>query len=85
MKTWISLVVWYLKRKVDPAIWAALETLIEQAEDYVESGAKRTWVLAQLSELPEPLQTLLSSTATWLINFALEALVARLNLESRSD
>lgn len=85
MKTWINIIVWYLKRKINPAVWAELEALIEQAETHVVSGQKRTWVLARLAELPEPLRAMLSSTAGWLINFALEALVAKLNVEAGSQ
>lgn len=60
-------------------LWLILESLVSQADALDLPGeSKRTWVRNQLAQMPEPLRTVVSGVAGYLMNLALEALVAKL-------
>lgn len=80
---WINLIVAILRRLLDAALWQHLLTLILAADASALPGAqKRQWVLNQLAALPEPARQVLASVAPWLLNLALEAIVAQLRAKT---
>ncbi len=80
---WINLIVAILRRLLDAAVWQHLLMLILAADASDLPGAhKRQWVLNQLAALPEPARQALASVAPWLLNLALEAIVAQLRVKA---
>jgi hypothetical protein len=79
MKKWIDLIAWILKRQLDPDVWSALSQLVATVENQAMTGAeKRAWVVKHLFlSPPGPLREAIAKTAGWLINLALEAIVAK--------
>lgn len=87
MHVWINLLSFVVQRLVAPDLWRALEGLVEQADaDAARKGEeKREHVLGQLLSLPDPVRSALGTTASWLLNLALEAAVARLRVRGAGD
>ncbi|AFL76218.1 hypothetical protein [Thiocystis violascens] len=80
---WINLIAAILRRLFDTALWQHLLTLILAADASDLPGAeKRQWVLNQLHALPESYRQALASVAPWLLNLALEAIVASLRAKA---
>lgn len=81
MKVWIQLAYQLIRRAVrNDLVWRLVEELVEQAETAAASGQRGAWVRSRLAALPEPYRTAVTGVAAWLMNFAIEAMVARLKV-----
>ena len=79
----LGLIVTLVQSMMDNGLVAALQELIKEAFDWDMPGdQKRAAVLERLKSLGGVLGEAVAATAPWLINLALEALVAKAKIES---
>jgi hypothetical protein len=83
MTVWITLAYQLIKRAMkNEALWTWLEAMVMEAssQDSLSGSEKRTWVETRLAAIPDPYRAYLSGAATWLVNLAIEAMVAKLKV-----
>lgn len=90
MKAFVYLAYQLIRRAInDGALWAYVEERVHAAELTATRGAeRRAWVdrcLEDWSAMLEGVRTGLATTATWLLNLAIEAMVARLRTANPVD
>lgn len=83
MRYLISAAYFLIRRAVaDAGLWSLLErqVLAAAARDELSGPEKRWWVAERLAALPPEVRAPLEALAGWLVNLAVEAMVARLKL-----
>ena len=83
MNVWINLAYQFLRRAfANPTLWAWIEGNVEQAAQQADrsGSAKRRWVDERRAAMPHAPRTALSALASWLVNLAIEAMVAKLKV-----
>lgn len=89
MNVWITLAYQLIRRALkNDALWAYVEQLVKAADATADTGsARRAWVDRWLANdaVPEGVRAALATTATWLLNLAIEAMVARLRASARDQ
>ena len=84
MNAWIYLVYQVVKRVVaNTALWSHLQSLVWQAAELPSATGfdKKSWLVRQLQktdDLPAGVKSGLAATSNWLLNLAIETMVARL-------
>ena len=74
----ITLIITLIQSMMDNGLVDKIQELVHEAFDFDMTGdEKRAWVVESLKELGGLLGAAVASTAPWLINLALEALVAK--------
>lgn len=75
----LNALILIIKQLIDANIFKAIELLVIDAMNFDISGEeKRAKVLEQLHNISGSIAPILASTASWVINLALEAIVAKL-------
>ena len=83
MNVWIVLAYQLLRRAfANATLWSWIEGYVADAEAQagLSGGEKRAWVAERLAALPESQRAALAALANWLINLAIEAMVAKLKV-----
>ena len=79
----LNLIVTLVQSMMDNGLVAALQELIEEAFNWDMPGEqKRAAVMQKLEAIGGVVGDAVSATAPWLLNLALEALVAKAKVES---
>ncbi len=74
----INAIVFFVQRLIDKDVFTELEALVREAMDFNISGdEKKEHVLVALRSLGSVISPAVAATAGWLLNLALEAVVAK--------
>lgn len=81
MTTWIYLAYQLIRRALNnAALWSWIEEQVAEAAatDSLSGPEKRLWVAERLADIPPAQRQSLASVSEWLVNLAIETMVARL-------
>ena len=82
---WIHLIVRLVRGLIDGGLFEQLQQLVQAATAWdIPGEERRKRVLAELAAMGGMLGAAVADTAPWLLNLALEALVARQKIASGS-